>query len=349
MRAGKSLLFGWRSVAVSGDLVWLRDCGAGWSVIGFARMKENPTNAPLALTCGDPAGIGPEVIAAAVRLDEGAREDCCLVGPASWARPLGEATGVPWRAVGPAEFQAVPGEPTSEGAAVAMTALREAADGCREGRYGGVVSGPVSKRWMREAGFRWPGQTEFFADAWGGRPTMAFVGDELRVVLATWHVPLREVADALTGDCLELAVRRAHALGRSLGVAEPRIGVCGLNPHAGEGGMLGEEERDRLDPVLERLRGELPGVSRSLPGDTVFFRQRRGEFDVVVAAYHDQGLAAVKTLEFDAAVNVTLGLPHVRTSPDHGTAFAIAGRGIADPASFAAALSVARRLTGGGV
>ena len=163
--------------------------------------------------------------------------------------------------------------------------------------------------------------------------------------MATWHIPLREVADALTAECLELAVRRADALAKSFGVEVPRIGVCGLNPHAGEGGILGIEERDVLDPALDRLRSEMPGLSKCLPGDTVFFRQRKGEFDVVVSAYHDQGLAAVKTLEFDAAVNVTLGLPYVRTSPDHGTAFDIAGRGLADSGSFAAALSVARQLT----
>ena len=125
----------------------------------------------------------------------------------------------------------------------------------------------------------------------------------------------------------------------------PRIGVCGLNPHAGEGCILGVEERDVLDPTIDRLREEMPGLSRCLPGDTVFFRQRRGEFDVVVSAYHDQGLAAVKTLEFDAAVNVTLGLPYLRTSPDHGTAFDIAGHGLADSSSFTAALSVARQFT----
>ncbi len=174
---------------------------------------------------------------------------------------------------------------------------------------------------------------------------MGFVGNELRVVLATWHIPLREVADALTVDALELAVRRANALGQQLGASQPRIGVCGLNPHAGEGGILGTEERDVLDPVLDRLRAEMPNVSVCLPGDTVFNRQRKGDFDVVVAAYHDQGLAAVKTLEFDSAVNVTLGLPYVRTSPDHGTAFDIAGQGIASPSSFAAALKVARELT----
>jgi 4-hydroxythreonine-4-phosphate dehydrogenase len=225
--------------------------------------------------------------------------------------------------------------------------LQAAAFGCVNGRFRGVVTGPVSKHWLQQVGFTQPGQTEFFAEAWGGEPSMGFVGNELRVVLATWHIPLREVADALTAECLELAVRRAYALAKSFGVEAPRIGVCGLNPHAGEVGIIGQEERDILDPALDRLRVEIPGLSACLPGDTVFFRQRRGDFDAVVAAYHDQGLAAVKTLEFDKAVNVTLGLPHVRTSPDHGTAFDLAGQGLADCGSFSAALSVARQLTGG--
>jgi 4-hydroxythreonine-4-phosphate dehydrogenase len=243
------------------------------------------------------------------------------------------------------DYEIIAGEPSRQGAQVAVAALQVAARGCVAGRFRAVVSGPVSKHWLQQVGFNYPGQTEFFAAEWGGEPTMGFVGNELRIVLATWHIPLREVADALTAECFERAVRRADALAKSFGVEVPRIGVCGLNPHAGEGGILGVEERDVLDPTLDRLREEMPGLSRCLPGDTVFFRQRRGEFDVVVSAYHDQGLAAVKTLEFDAAVNVTLGLPYLRTSPDHGTAFDIAGQGLADSSSFTAALSVARQLT----
>jgi len=300
---------------------------------------------PLAITCGDPAGIGPEVISGALRGAPERARDCVLLGPASWAAPLAAELGIDFEAVGPADFQIVAGQPSLEGAALALAALQSAARGCIDGRFRGVVSGPVSKHWLQQVGFQHPGQTEFFAEAWGGQPTMGFVGNELRVVLATWHIPLREVADALTADCLELAVRRAYDLAQSFGVQAPRIGVCGLNPHAGEGGILGHEERDVLDPVLDYLRDSMPGLSKCLPGDTVFFRQRRGDFDVVVAAYHDQGLAAVKTLEFDAAVNVTLGLPYVRTSPDHGTAFDIAGQGRADSGSFAAALSVALQLT----
>ncbi|MFT4902073.1 MAG: 4-hydroxythreonine-4-phosphate dehydrogenase [Lentimonas sp.] len=300
---------------------------------------------PLALCCGDPAGIGPEVIAGALRADKLQGQDCVLIGPELWAQPLAAELGITYAGVGPADFVADLGAPTLAGASVALAAMQAAAAGCRAARYRAVVTGPVSKYWLRQVGFEHPGQTEFFAAEWGGAPTMAFVGRELKVVLATWHIPLREVADALTAACLEQAVRRAHDLAQACGVATPRIGVCGLNPHAGEAGILGLEERDVLDPALDRLRPEFPGLSTCLPGDTVFFRQRRGEFDVVVSAYHDQGLAAVKTLEFDSAVNVTLGLPHVRTSPDHGTAFDLAGKYAASAESMLAAVQVARQLT----
>ena len=301
--------------------------------------------APLALTCGDPAGIGPEVIAAALRKDAEGGKDCILLGPASWAAPLADELNISFKETGSPEFQAVAGQPSREGAQVALRALEIAAQGCRQGFFRGVVSGSVSKQWLQQIGFAQPGQTEFFAAEWGGTPTMGFVGSKLRVVLATWHIPLRDVANALTAECLESAVRSAYSLACSLGAEVPRIAVCGLNPHAGEGGMLGTEEREVMDPVLDQLRVKIPGLSRCIPGDTAFFRQLQGEFDIVVAAYHDQALAAVKTLEFDAAVNVTLGLPFVRTSPDHGTAFDIAGKGLANCGSFAAALKIARQLT----
>lgn len=312
-------------------------------------MQEDSTgdaaNLPLALTCGDPAGIGPEVIAAALRNQPALRRNCVLLGPVSWAKPLATEWEMAFEAVGPPHFELQPGQPSVEGARVACAALQLAAQGCLDRRFGGVVSAPVSKHWLQQSGFQHLGQTEFFAAAWGGEPSMGFVGNRLRVVLATWHIPLSAVPGALTPDCLERAVWRAARLAQSFGLNEPRIAVCGLNPHAGESGLLGSEERDVLDPTLDRLRIQIPGLSHCLPGDTAFFRQLRGEFDVVVAAYHDQGLAAVKTLEFDAAVNVTLGLPFVRTSPDHGTAFEIAGQGVADCGSFDAALSLAWQLT----
>lgn len=307
-------------------------------------IKPDPT-LPLAITCGDPAGIGPEVIEAALRADTLRGSDCVLVGSAPWGQAMADQLGLRYETVGDSDFFVQLGTPSIEGAGLALAAMECAAAGCREGRFRGVVTGPVSKHWLQQAGFVFPGQTEFFANAWGGDPTMAFVGKELRVVLATWHIPLRDVSEALNAACLEKAVRRAYALAQQFGATEPRIGVCGLNPHAGEGGILGKEELEVLDPALDRLRVAMPGLSRCLPGDTVFHRQRQGDFDVVVAAYHDQALAAVKTLEFDAAVNLTLGLPFVRTSPDHGTAFDLAGQGKANPSSFAAALAVARELT----
>ncbi len=299
----------------------------------------------LAFTCGDPSGVGPEIIAGwlAAHPDEAAHID--VHGPAAWLARLPSA-GL-FRAVpaGPADFEAIPGRPSVEGAAVADLALKTAAADVRDGRCDAVVTGPVAKSWMARAGWVFPGQTEFFAEAWGGEPVMAFCGGRLRVVLLTWHIPFAEVPAHLTQLAFARAAAAAAELCAASGVAgAPRIAVCGLNPHAGEDGLLGAEERDLIDPILNQLRATHPGLSRALPGDTVFGRQLRGDFDAVIALYHDQGLAPLKTLEFDRAVNVTLGLPHVRTSPDHGTGFDIAGRGLADGASFANAVRVAREL-----
>lgn len=297
---------------------------------------------PLALTCGDPAGIGPEIIAAWLEAEPAAAADVAVLGPARWLESLpGNFTRVP---VGLEDYVAVPGKPDGDGALVAWAAMQRAADGCRSGEFAGVVTGPVSKARLAAIGFTHPGQTEFFAACWGGDPVMAFCGGRLRVALATWHVPLVEVPQVLGPQLLHRTVAAADHLARAEGVAAPRIGVCGLNPHAGEDGLLGEEERDLLNPTLERMRAEFPGVSSCLPADSLFVRALRGEFDVVVALYHDQGLGPLKAVDFDEAVNVTLGLPHVRTSPDHGTAFALAGQGRASPRSFGRAVTVARRL-----
>ena len=341
----------------------------------------------LAITCGDPAGIGPEVISAWLAAHPAEAGDVALIGPARWLEGLpGPGARIP---VGLDGFSAEPGRPDGEGSLVAWAAMERAAEGCRTGEFSGVVTGPVSKERLAGIGWRFPGQTEFFAARWGGEPTMAFCGGRLRVALLTWHVPFRKVPDYLTPAHFARAVAAAAALGAGVrvlearsdvaGVPDPgawgpisdpqspvsnrpgrglgprlqpshdplsavRIGVCGLNPHAGEAGLIGTEERDIIDPILDGLRARYPGLSRALPGDTVFARQLRGEFDVVLALYHDQGLAPLKTLEFDEAVNVTLGLPHVRTSPDHGTTYDIAGRGIASARSFAAAVEVAKRM-----
>ncbi len=297
----------------------------------------------LVFTCGDPAGIGPEIIAAWLAAHPEEARDVTVIGPARWLAtlPAGEAKHV---AVGPADFLAVAGRPEAEGAQIALAAMEAAAEGCRTGEWAGVVTGPVSKAELARVGYPYPGQTEFFAACWGGEPVMAFCGGRLRVVLATWHIPLCEVPQTLGPQLLRRTVAAADELARSEGVVAPRIGVCGLNPHAGEGGLLGEEERDFINPALGKLRMSFPGVSLCQPGDTLFGRALRGEFDVVVALYHDQGLAPLKVIDFDEAVNVTLGLPFVRTSPDHGTAFGIAGKGVASGKSFANAVTVARRL-----
>lgn len=297
----------------------------------------------LALTCGDPAGVGPEIIAAWLAAHPDEAPDVAVIGPARWLGQISlhGAQAVP---AGDPKFEITPGAPSVAGAQAALAAMESAAAGTLCGEFSGVVTGPVSKSWLQKAGYPFPGQTEFFADRWGGEPTMAFCGGRLRVVLLTWHIPLRDVPRYLTEANIARAIRAADELARAEGVTMPRIGVCGLNPHAGEGGMLGTEERDILDPALDQLRKTYPGLSRSEPSDTIFGRSLKGEFDVVVALYHDQGLAPLKTIDFDEAVNVTLGLRHVRTSPDHGTAFSIAGKGVANSRSFSNAVTVARRL-----
>jgi 4-hydroxythreonine-4-phosphate dehydrogenase len=301
---------------------------------------DNPMK--LALTCGDPAGVGPEVLMSWLQTHPDEARQTAVIGPARWLEQLPAAgEKIP---VGLEEFAAEPGRPTGEGALVAWAAMERAAAGCLGGEFAGVVTGPVSKAWLARIGYPHPGQTEFFAARWGGEPTMAFCGGRLRVALLSWHVPLREVPGFLTAANFARVVRATVELALADGIAAPRLGVCGLNPHAGEGGLLGDEELRIINPILNGLRATFPGLSLCQPADTLFARQLRGEFDAVIALFHDQGLAPLKAVDFDEAVNVTLGLPHVRTSPDHGTAFDIAGKGVASPRSFANAVAVARRL-----
>jgi 4-hydroxythreonine-4-phosphate dehydrogenase len=298
--------------------------------------------AKLAITCGDPAGVGPEIIAPWLAAHPNEARDVSVIGPSAWLESLdGAATKIP---VGLENFRAIPGQPDGEGALVAWAAMERAAAGCQSGEFTGVVTGPVSKERLARIGYSFPGQTEFFAARWGGEPVMAFCGGKLRVVLATWHIPLHQVARSLGPNLLHRVIVAADVLARAEGIGQPRIGVCGLNPHAGEGGLIGREEIELINPTLEKFRPEFPGLSICQSGDTLFARALRNEFDVVIALYHDQGLAPLKVIDFDEAVNVTLGLPYVRTSPDHGTAFGIAGKKLASGTSFANAVTVARRL-----
>jgi len=307
---------------------------------------------PLAITSGDPAGVGPEIIAKWLLEYPEESANCCVMGPVTWLQTLPRRGDVAFSAVGDEDFLVIPGQPTLEGSKLALESMELAADGCLENRYNGVVTGPVSKAWLAKAGYPFPGQTEFFASRWGGEPVMGFWGERLKVILATWHVPLREVSQSLSFDVLRRAIQQAVNMAAAASLQQPhssfspRIGVCGLNPHAGEDGILGREELDHIDPWLNAMREEmnLPGLSLCQPADTLFFRSLQGEFDAIVALYHDQGLAPLKTLEFDTAVNCTLGLPFVRTSPDHGTAFSIAGQHKASLKSFRNAVKVARLL-----
>ncbi len=298
----------------------------------------------IAITCGDPAGVGPEIIESWVIEKNPMLDNICLIGPAAWLDNIIAANPVTIQPVGPKDFRANPGEPSLTGAEIALEALEVAADGCRENHFSAVVSGPVSKVWMKRVGFDFPGQTEFFAKRWGGNPTMAFAGGRMRVVLVTWHLPLRKVVKHINKENLSKAIGHAYKLANALGAKHPRIGVCGLNPHAGEDGLLGDEESTLINPILKKLENKFPGLSPCQAADTLFWRHLQGEFDIVVALYHDQGLGPLKTVDFDTSVNITLGLPWIRTSPDHGTGFNIAGKGIARHTSLSHAIDLAYRL-----
>lgn len=294
---------------------------------------------PIALTCGDPAGIGPELIASWLRTHPTLAKTVVPIGPAAWIKQLGQG-----QAVGPGDYRVSPGKPDPAGQLIALEAMELAARGTSSGDFSAVVTGPVNKKGLAEVGYPFPGQTEFFAHRWGGEPVMAFAGGRLTVGLVTWHVPLAAVASALRGADIRRTVLALSTLRRKLGDAQPRIAVCGLNPHAGEGGLLGKEDEAIIRPAIAALQAEGHAVSGPLPGDTVFYRHLEGEFDAVVAIYHDQGLAPLKTIDFATSANLSLGLKHVRTSPDHGTAYEIAGQGKADRGSFDSALRLAGLL-----
>jgi 4-hydroxythreonine-4-phosphate dehydrogenase len=294
---------------------------------------------PLALPCGDPAGVGPDLVAAWLQAHPAEADTVMPIGPADWIARLGRGL-----AVGPADYVSRPGRPDEAGQLIALEAMELAARGTTGGRFAGVVTGPVNKKRLAEVGYPFPGQTEFFAARWGGEPVMAFAGGRMTVGLVTWHLPLREVPAALSAADVRRTVLALAGLRRKLGDAHPRIAVCGLNPHAGEGGLLGVEDDAILAPVIAALRTEGHDVSGPWPGDTVFHRHLLGEFDAVAAIYHDQGLAPLKTVDFATSANLSLGLKHVRTSPDHGTAYELAGTGRADRGSFDSAVRLARLL-----
>ncbi len=296
----------------------------------------------LAVTLGDPRGIGPEIVRAA--LADPLDAEITVVGPEDLIADLPVT-----RKVGVGRWESGVGERPEDRARVmkagklAGHAIEAAAKLVREGAADGIVTAPIEKRACHLAGFTYPGHTEWLGALAGGAETvMMLASDRLRVVLVTTHVPLRDVPILLTTDKIVRTGKiTAAALRDRFGIAVPRLVLCALNPHAGEGGLFGDEEERILRPAAAQL-----GAAGPLPADTVFVRAMAGEFDVVLAPYHDVGMTAIKVASFGEAVNVTLGLPFVRTSPDHGTAFDIAGTGRARATSMRKALELAVRLAG---
>jgi 4-hydroxythreonine-4-phosphate dehydrogenase len=332
---------------------------------------------PLALTMGDACGIGPEIIAKLYRGD--AANGCVVIGDPAVLRRAASQTGgmlavaeiervgdlarVPpdcipvLRAPGlPADLADAPqGRIDARAGAAAARCIEHAVVLAHAGAVAGIVTAPVHKEALAAAGIGYPGHTEMLQAlaSPGGTPApvrMMLANDELRTVLVTIHLSLRRAIDAVTFDAVLETIRIAHRSAAAWGVPRPRVAVAGLNPHAGEGGLFGDEELRIIAPAVAAARAEGIDAQGPFAPDTVFMRARHaaghpGEFDIVVAMTHDHGLIPVKYLGVEQGVNVTLGLPFVRTSPDHGTAFDIAGSGRADPASLAAAIRMARRLT----
>jgi 4-hydroxythreonine-4-phosphate dehydrogenase len=305
----------------------------------------------LALTVGDPAGIGPEIVLKALASSSCPPAEWVVYGPLALLEERSQRFSLPAAATLAAaavDVEAAPvalGAVSAEGGRAAVAAVQAAVADALAGRVAGIVTAPLNKESLRAAGHPWPGHTELLAEAAGvSDVAMLFVGGGLRVALLTIHRSLRSVPDAVTRAETERIVRLVHRELPRLGAKQRRIAVCGVNPHAGEHGLFGREDEDVLRPAVEALRAEGLSVTGPLPADTVFVRAVQGEFDAVVAAYHDQGLVPVKLLAFGRAVNVTLGLPFVRTSVDHGTAFDIAALGRADPGSLLAAMALALEL-----
>ncbi len=318
----------------------------------------------IAITMGDAAGIGPEVLLKALADAKGPQR-AFVVGDAGVLADTATACGLTLKinaidcpevaagrqgevdvlAAGPPLANPPVGRIDAACGQAAFDYIRTAIALANEGEIDAIVTAPIHKEALAAAGVKYPGHTEILADLGGASDcAMMLANDELRVVLVTIHCSLRDAIEKADFEAQLRAIRLADAGTRSFGVETPRIAVAGLNPHAGEGGLFGREEIDIIAPAIEAARVEGYDVAGPLPGDTVFMQARQGIFDVVVAQYHDQGLIPVKYLGLDDGVNITLGLPFVRTSPDHGTAFDIAGKGIADPASMIAALRQAARL-----
>jgi 4-hydroxythreonine-4-phosphate dehydrogenase len=325
-----------------------------------------PSRLPLALTMGEPAGIGAEIAFKAWRARTAVPPFFLIDDPErlkrlahrlEWTISLAEIASPAEAAAAfqkalpvlrePLAADVVPGRPDARNAPAVIQAIRRAVALALDNAVAAVVTNPINKGVLYDAGFAHPGHTEYLAKLSGGNPTpvMMLVGGGLRVVPVTIHVALREALHQLTtAKIVEASRIAAAALRRDFGIDRPRLAVSGLNPHAGEGGALGREEIEIITPAIERLRADGIDVAGPLPADTLFHAGARPRYDATICMYHDQALIPLKTLDFERGVNVTLGLPFVRTSPDHGTALGIAGTGTASEASLVAALSLADAL-----
>jgi 4-hydroxythreonine-4-phosphate dehydrogenase len=306
----------------------------------------------LAVTVGDPAGIGPEVVLRALAASDRPSAEWVVYGPLQALAEraarlsLSPPNEIDARVVDVPMQQPVPlGRVSAEGGRLAAEAVLMAADDALAGRVDGLVTAPLNKESLHAAGYPWPGHTELLAERAGVSDfAMMFVGGPLKVALLTIHRSLRSVSDAVTvGEAVRVGRLVSRELPR-LGAKGGRIAFCGVNPHAGEGGLFGDEDREVLAPAIAELQSEGIDARGPFPADSLFARAARGEFDAVIAAYHDQGLIPVKLLAFGKSVNVTLGLPFIRTSVDHGTGFDIAERGGADGGSLLEAMRVAVRM-----
>jgi 4-hydroxythreonine-4-phosphate dehydrogenase len=319
-------------------------------------------NLPLAISVGDPAGVGPEIIGKAWESRKKLRLPVFLaIGDIAsfavhWNGPVQRiddpADAAKWFGKALPVFHVhdcqsiVPGHPDLDGAHCAYQSLELAVGFARAGSASAMVTGPVSKAQLYAVGFTHPGQTEFVAERCGvakNNAVMMLAGPDLRVVPMTTHIALREVAATLDGRLVRQRIRAtARGLQRNFGIEHPRVAIAGFNPHAGENGAMGREELEIFAPAIAQIRGEGFNVLGPLSADTMFHAEARAHYDVAICAYHDQALIPLKTLYFHEAVNITLGLPIVRTSPDHGTAFDIAGQDIAHPGSMIAAIRMAQ-------
>lgn len=309
----------------------------------------------IAITAGEPAGIGPE-LCACLREREFPAE-LAIIADGDLLR---DRTGMSWETLDPSRTPLAgamrlqhrslrapsqPGRLDPRNAAYVLDTLDEACAGCLEGRYQALVTAPVHKGVINQAGHPFTGHTEYLAAHTGGQPVMMLAAPGLRVALATTHLPLARVSAHITQELLERICRTLHQdMCERFGLDCPRILVCGLNPHAGEDGHLGSEELETIEPVLQRLRGEGMDLRGPLPADTLFTPRHLETADAVLAMYHDQGLPVLKHMGFGRAVNITLGLPIIRTSVDHGTALDLAGTGQADPGSLFAAVETAIQM-----